>query len=210
VRIAFSFAQQWAAIGGKTMNTYSEKQACETKTSNQLWTETIKFVRSVLTQSGVQYKDLDDVVQNVCLRILKQEARYGRRDQGLKLAGIYSRGWLATIARTAAIDFYRPINRYQEHGRMLSIVGDKVLSVQEGQEYYLPVPEKEVAELDVMGAIVDSFGCLNRAQQLTMQLHMQDLSYEMIAKLTGVDIGTVRSRIFYSKRKLRKQLIDWK
>lgn len=93
---------------------------------------------------------------------------------------------------------------------MLSIVGDKVLSVQEGQEYYLPVPEKEVAELDVMGAIVDSFGCLNRAQQLTMQLHMQDLSYEMIAKLTGVDIGTVRSRIFYSKRKLRKQLIDWK
>lgn len=192
------------------MNAYSENQACEKKTSNQLWAETMKYVRNVLNQCGVQYKDLDDVVQNVCLRILKHEARYGRKGQGLNLAGIYSRSWLATIARSAAIDFYRPINRYQEHGRMLSIFGDMVMSVQEGQEYYLPAPEREVAEMDVMGAIVDSFGCLNRAQQLTMQLHMQDLSYEMIAKLTCVDIGTVRSRIFYSKRKLRKQLVDWK
>lgn len=192
------------------MNTYSEIQACEQKTTNQLWAETLEFVRSVLSRSGVQYRDLEDLVQEVCLRVLKQEARYGRRDQGMKLAGIYSRGWLSTIARSAVSDFYRRTNKYQEHGGVLSIVGDMVMSVQEGQEYYLPAPEKEVAELDLICAIVDSLGCLSRPQQLTMQLHMQDLSYETIARLTCVDIGTVRSRIFYSKRKLRKLLLDWK
>lgn len=192
------------------MNTYSQNQVCETKTSNQLWAETLDFVRSVLTRNGVPYRDLEDVVQDVCLRVLRQEAKYGRRDQGLKLAGIYSRGWLSTIARSAASDFYRRTNKYQEHGHVLPIVGDMVMSVQEGQEYYLPAPEKEVAELDLMWKIVDSFGCLNRSQQLTMQLHLQDLSYETIALLTCVDIGTVRSRIHYSKRKLRELLIDWR
>lgn len=192
------------------MNTYSQNQACETKTSNQLWAETLDFVRGALTRNGVPYRDLEDLVQDVCLRVLKQEAKYGRRDQGLKLAGIYSRGWLSTIARSAACDFHRRTNKYREHGHVLPIVDDMVLSVQEGQEYYLPAPEKEVAEVDLMWKIVDSFGCLNRSQQLTMQLHMQDLSYETIALLTCVDIGTVRSRIHYSKRKLRKLLIDWK
>lgn len=192
------------------MNTYSQNKACETKTSNQLWAETLDFVRSVLTRNGVPYRDLEDVVQDVCLTVLRQEAKYGRRDQGLKLAGIYSRGWLSTIARSAASNFYRRTNKYQEHGYVLPIVGDMVMSVQEGQEYYLPAPEKVVAEVDLMWKIVDSFGCLSRSQQLTMQLHMQDLSYETIALLTCVDIGTVRSRIYYSKRKLRKLLIDWK
>ena len=191
------------------MNTYSQNQVCETKTSNQLWAETLDFVRRALTRNGVPYRDLEDVVQDVCLTILRQEAKYGRRDQGSKLAGIYSRGWLSTIARSAASNFYRRTNKYQEHGGVLPIVGDMVMSVQEGQEYYLPAPEKVVAELDLMWKIVDSFGCLSRPQQLTMQLLMQDLSYEMIAKLTCVDIGTVRSRIYYSKRKLRKLLIDW-
>ena len=191
------------------MNTYSQNQVCETKTSNQLWAETLDFVRRASTRNGVPYRDLEDVVQDVCLTILRQEAKYGRRDQGSKLAGIYSRGWLSTIARSAASNFYRRTNKYQEHGGVLPIVGDMVMSVQEGQEYYLPAPEKVVAELDLMWKIVDSFGCLSRPQQLTMQLLMQDLSYEMIAKLTCVDIGTVRSRIYYSKRKLRKLLIDW-
>jgi RNA polymerase sigma-70 factor (ECF subfamily) len=35
---------------------------------------------------------------------------------------------------------------------------------------------------------------------------MEDLSYEEMARITGCDVGTVRSRLFYAKQALRKAM----
>ncbi len=43
-------------------------------------------------------------------------------------------------------------------------------------------------------------------QRQTIYLHVEGLPYDQIAALTGEPIGTVRSGIYYGKRKLRERL----
>jgi len=80
----------------------------------------------------------------------------------------------------------------------------------------VPLDEEPVAEAD---APDDAFCASDAAQvhagldglraehrEVLLLRFMEDLSYEQIAEVVGCGVGTVRSRIHYAKRALRRQL----
>ena len=51
---------------------------------------------------------------------------------------------------------------------------------------------------------------LPEAQKRTFVLHAEaELSYREVAEVLGISIGTVMSRLFYARQKLRAYLARW-
>lgn len=164
------------------------------------WRTVLVRVKQILSSMGVSVSELDDLAQEVCMKIIGRKMRVGYMS------------WLRVVARNVVADFYRREFRradYISSSREFTSYADMVSAGADETDYRLasvPNPRKEVLEFDFKEAIVQEFTCLELTQRQTMYLYVEGLPYEQIAALTGAPIGTVRSRIYYGKRKLRERL----
>lgn len=111
------------------------------------------------------------------------------------------------IARNHCYDRLRAWRRYDE----LSLdEGDEVIGpsrarppLQLPDEY--SSPPDEAAHWALMGGEVRrAIECLPEAQRQALLMYFEDeLTYHEIAEITGVSIGTVKSRLFHAKKTLR-------
>lgn len=115
--------------------------------------------------------------------------------------------WLYRIAHNASID----------HLRRQGAVRFEDLEVEnaDGQTYEKPLasdaptPEQESERAERRAEIEDVVRNLTPAyRELIVLRHALDLSYDEIADVTGLPLGTVKNRIFRAREAMRGQLIE--
>lgn len=111
------------------------------------------------------------------------------------------RTWLLRIVSNAALDIGRAKNRRDT--RFLTPTED-FHGVQDSRNDPL---DHGLERVDLRGKLDDALALLPAVQRQTFVLHVDgDLSYREVAEVLGISIGTVMSRLFYARQRLREAL----
>jgi RNA polymerase sigma-70 factor (ECF subfamily) len=109
--------------------------------------------------------------------------------------------WLLRVVSNAALDLGRQRGRREA----LSLGG-----AGESADARLLTPDEAgrgLERADLRAILDEALAALSEAQRQTFVLHADaGLSYREVADATGVSIGTVMSRLFYARQKLRAHL----
>ena len=142
--------------------------------------------------------EAEDVVMETFLKAWQSIPRFGRRSS-LKT-------WLYRITHNCAVDLLRARARH----RARTVAPDEREASDTLERIADPAavaPDEGAERSDLAAAVADALGQLGDAHRATLQLRFVDgLGYAEIAAATGASIGTVMSRIFYGRRKLRRLL----
>ncbi|HEX4628672.1 MAG TPA: sigma-70 family RNA polymerase sigma factor [Gemmatimonadales bacterium] len=141
--------------------------------------------------------EADDLVQETMLKAYRAWHQFQQ--------GTNAKGWLLTILRHAFINEYR---RRTRHPETVDVDAIEPFSVFE-----------EVQDDDPQGTFFDRIvddEVLKAIDQLPEQFReavvlsdVEGLSYEEIARILEVPVGTVKSRLFRARRQLQHKLYDY-
>ena len=156
-------------------------------------------------------------VYNLCLRMVKnpddaldlsQEAflRAWRALDQYQFDAAFST-WLFRLTSNVCIDFLRKQKR-QQHMSLTVTDEDEP-----GEEFAVPDPapgpEEQIIQNDRRAAVARAMASLPEDWRVVMQLRVvEQLSYEQIAGILDIKVGTVKSRLARARTQLRKILKD--
>ena len=108
--------------------------------------------------------------------------------------------WLLRVVSNAALDLGRQRRRRDE----LSAAVTVRVAVDGGTTPDHADPGREAEESDLRRALADALQQIPESQRRTFVLHVDGgLSYREVADALGISIGTVMSRLFYARQKLK-------
>jgi RNA polymerase sigma-70 factor (ECF subfamily) len=108
--------------------------------------------------------------------------------------------WLLRIVSNAALDLGRQRGR-REALTLEAAASDRAAPPRHDD------PGRGVDHADLRRLLDEALAALPEAQRRTFVLHVDaELSYREVAEALGISIGTVMSRLFYARRKLRGRL----
>jgi len=138
-----------------------------------------------------------DVTQEVFIKVYNSLNRYSR---DYKFST-----WLYRIAHNAAIDHLR-----RNPGKQQSIETENADGTSQIQiESSRPTPEQDQERSECRSEIEAVVRCLPPAyRDLIVLRHSKDLSYEEIAAVTGLPLGTVKNRLFRAREMMRGLLVE--
>jgi RNA polymerase sigma-70 factor (ECF subfamily) len=114
--------------------------------------------------------------------------------------------WLLRVVSNAAMDLGR------QRGRREALSMD-ALGSRQREEFEPVVPSESSRGLereDLRHKLQQALAQLPPAQKQTFVLHAEaELSYREVAEVLGISIGTVMSRLYYARQKLRSLLEPW-
>ena len=138
-------------------------------------------------------EEANDLLQETSLKALDNEDKY-QPDTNFK-------GWMYTIMRNIFINNYR------------KIVREQTFVDQTDNLYHLNMPQESgfantesAYDLKEMHRIVNS---LPRDYKVPFSMHVSGFKYREIAECLGLPLGTVKSRIFFTRQKLQEELKDF-
>jgi RNA polymerase sigma-70 factor (ECF subfamily) len=113
--------------------------------------------------------------------------------------------WLYRIAHNAAIDHMRRNSIVPQSIEAENADGSYQLQIESGR----PSPEKD-REMSEWRTEIDSVvKCLPPAyRDLILLRHGRDLSYDEIAEVTGLPLGTVKNRLFRAREMMRDMFVE--
>ena len=135
-----------------------------------------------------------DLLQDTTLKALDNEEKY--------VDNVNFKGWIFTIMRNIFINNYRQTVRkatvidQTEDLYHLNISQDSGLSSPEGS-----YAVKEINE--ALDAFTDDY-------RIPFNMYVAGYKYNEIADKMGLPLGTVKSRIFFARKRLREQLQDFR
>lgn len=137
--------------------------------------------------------DAYDLLQDTTLKALDNEDKYAENTN--------FKGWVFTIMRNIFINNYR------------KVVRDQTFVDHTDNLYHLNLPRDTAFEstesaydLKEMHRIVNS---LPREYKIPFSMHVSGFKYREIAEKLGLPLGTVKSRIFFTRQKLQQELKDF-
>lgn len=148
-----------------------------------------KFAYS-LTMNKV---DAQDLLQETSLRALKYQEKF-TDETNLK-------GWLFTIMKNIFINDYRKVIKVQTN-----VYENATESISSYSEEVCNENPEDLYDINLISKIIDQ---LDEEYRKPFDLFMSGYRYEEIAEKTGLPIGTVKSRIFKTRQKLKSDLRDW-
>lgn len=135
-----------------------------------------------------------DLLQDTTLKALDSESKY--------TPGTNFTGWVFTIMRNLFINSYRRMTR-------------SVVDVDRSDDLYMldapsvtdrDTPDESYAVVEIM-KVIDSYPPEFR---VPFKLYVAGYHYNEIAEKMHLPLGTVKSRIFFARRRLRNDLKDYK
>ncbi len=114
--------------------------------------------------------------------------------------------WLLRVVSNAALDLGR------RRGRREAVSLDAVTGTERERidPRTLDDPAAGLERADLRRLIDQALATLPEAQRRTFVLHAEaELSYRAVAEVLGISIGTVMSRLYYARQKLRAYLAQW-
>lgn len=140
------------------------------------------------------YEEAHDLRQETSLKALDNEDKYEPYTN--------FKGWIYTIMRNLFINNYRRVVREQTFVDATE------------NHYFLNAPDKEASEntetiydLKEMYRVVNA---LPKEYRTPFMMHIAGFKYREIAEKMGLPIGTVKSRIFFTRQRLQQDLKDFR
>lgn len=143
------------------------------------------------------YESSLDVTQEVFIKVYNSLNKYS--------AEYKFSTWLYRIAHNAAIDHMRrnPVNPQSLEAEN----ADGTFQIQ--LESRQPSPEQDHERREWRTEIDAVVKCLPPAyRDLILLRHSRDLSYDEIAEITGLPLGTVKNRLFRAREMMREMFIE--
>jgi len=138
-----------------------------------------------------------DVTQEVFIKVYNSLSRYSSEYK-------FST-WLYRIAHNAAIDYIRRRSPNQQSIETENKDGAYQLQIESPN----PTPEQERERSEWRTEIEAVVKCLPAVyRELILLRHAQDLSYDEIAEITNLPLGTVKNRLFRAREMMREIFIE--
>ena len=138
--------------------------------------------------------DAYDLLQDTTLKALDNEDKYADNTN--------FKGWVFTIMRNIFI------NNYRRNQRAATIIDttDNLYHLNLCQESGIEAPEQSFHASEITDAI-DSF---SDEYRIPISMHLAGYKYNEIAEHMNVPLGTVKSRIFFARKKLQERFADYR
>ena len=135
-----------------------------------------------------------DLLQDTTLKALSNEDKY--------VDNVNFKGWIFTIMRNIFI------NNYRQTVRQATVVDktEDLYLLNISQDSGLNTPEGSYAVKEISGAISQ----FSEEYRVPFNMYVAGYKYHEIAEKLGLPLGTVKSRIFFARKKLRDQLGDYR
>ena len=133
--------------------------------------------------------DAYDLLQDTTLKALDNEEKYAE--------GINFKGWIFTIMRNIFI------NNYRRGVRAATIVDttDNLYHLNLSQDSGIDSPEDSYGATEIQVAINE----LSADYREPFSMHVAGYKYEEIAQQLSLPLGTVKSRIYYARKRLQER-----
>ena len=135
-----------------------------------------------------------DLVQDTTLKVLDNEAKY--------VDNVNFKGWVFTIMRNIFI------NNYRRQVRSATVVDttEDLYHLNLCQESGLTTPEGSFAAKEI-SVEINSFA---KEYKVPFTMYLAGYKYSEIAKKMNLPLGTVKSRIFFARKRLQGMLKDYR
>lgn len=158
----------------------------------QLLAENYNAVYKYILKYTMDSQLAADITQECMLRVIQKFSYYDPQKSSLST-------WMITIAKNLLIEEYRRNKRKNKY----------VQSIEESSENcYTCLPSQDqISELIEKDELLAALGKLSMKERIPVILkHSDGYSYEEIAKVLKIPLGTVKSRIFNAMKSLKKEL----
>ncbi len=153
--------------------------------------ELLRFAYKLTTDR----EEANDLLQETSLKALDNEDKY--------TPGTNFKGWMYTIMRNIFINNYRKVMR------------DQTFVDQTENLYHLDLPQdssgfestERAYNLKEMHRVVNA---LPKEYRVPFAMHISGFKYREIAEKLNLPLGTVKSRIFFTRQKLQEELKDFR
>ncbi len=138
--------------------------------------------------------DANDLLQDTTLKALDNQEKYAE--------GTNFKGWVFTIMRNIFI------NNYRRSARTATMVDttDNLYHLNLSQDSGLETPDGSYTAQEITAAI-NSFSDDFR---IPFSMHVAGYKYNEIAEKMNLPLGTVKSRIFFARKKLQERFSDYR
>lgn len=135
-----------------------------------------------------------DLVQDTTLKALDNRDKYAE--------GTNFKGWVFTIMRNIFI------NNYRRQSRAATVVDttDNLFHLNLSQDSGIEAPEESYGACE----ITDAINQFPEELRVPFQLHVTGYKYNEIAEKMNLPLGTVKSRIFFARKKLQERFADYR
>jgi len=150
----------------------------------------LKYFAYTLTSN---YDDAQDLVQETYLKAINNREKFS--------ANTNLKAWTFTIMKNTFI------NNYRKNVRNNTIVDktDDLYYLNLSKESKISSPESKYAEKE----IVKKINAIDEGQRKPFEMYNDGYKYKEIADKLNLSIGTVKSRIFFTRKKLMEELKDY-
>lgn len=144
-------------------------------------------------QLTTDHDQAHDLLQDTTLKALANEDKY--------VDNVNFKGWIFTIMRNIFI------NNYRQNVRQSTVIDhtEDLYHLNVCQESGLDTPEGTVAVKEITVAL-NSF---SDEYRIPFNMFVAGYKYNEIAEKLNLPLGTIKSRIFFARKKLREQLQDY-
>ena len=157
-----------------------------------------KPVYSLCLRMAGNPADAEDLAQEAFLKAWRGLSNY-------KFESTFST-WLYRLTSNVCIDFLRQQKR---KGTLSFIVSEENDGAEPEVPDDQPLPEECVLQKEKQQAVASAMAELEEEYRLVLTLRVVDeLSYEQIAEVLNIKLGTVKSRIARARERLRKILLQ--
>ncbi len=139
-------------------------------------------------------EDANDLLQDTTLKALDNEDKFAPESN--------FKGWVFTIMRNIFI------NNYRQSVRQATLVDitDNFYHLNLSQDSGLETPEGSYS----VNEITDAINSFSDEYRIPFSMHVSGYKYEEIAEYTGLPVGTIKSRIFTARKRLRERFSDYR
>jgi RNA polymerase sigma-70 factor (ECF subfamily) len=136
--------------------------------------------------------DAEDLLQETTLRVLDNQEKY--------VDNINFKGWVLTIMRNIFINNYRKILRSQ----IIIDQTEDLYHLNLSQDSKLNSPEESITIKEITLTISN----LNDDLKVPFSMFLAGYKYNEISEKLDLPLGTIKSRIFFARKELQKNLKD--
>lgn len=138
--------------------------------------------------------DAYDLLQDTTLKALDNEDKYAE--------GTNLKGWVFTIMRNIFINNYRRVSR-----------AATVIDTTDNQ-YLINLPAEAARETPdgtfTANEITAAINAFSDEYRIPFSMHVAGYKYNEIAEHMNLPLGTVKSRIFFARKKLQERFADYR
>ena len=149
-------------------------------------------VRRFVFSLSKNWQDADDIAQEALLKAFRAFPTFDGR------ASLST--WLYTVARSASVDWHRS---------RLGQAAQRENPLPSTHPASLPCPDESCGQQQLRERLWQAIQTLDERQRVPLVLYeIEGLSYDEIAAIENVPVGTIRSRLSRARQELRGQLMD--